>query len=78
MPNLEHYEGREQGFVKHSLLDKYLEEFAIKISSNWNEIIYIDAFAGPWGSKAEDLSDTSFCIALKRLKSGTEVARRQL
>ncbi len=37
---------------------------AIKISSNWNEIIYIDAFAGPWGSKAEDLSDTSFCIAL--------------
>ena len=73
MPDLQHYRGREQGFVKHALIEKYLETFAIKIGSAWNEIAYVDAFAGPWESVAEDLSDTSFCIALQRLKSGVKV-----
>lgn len=75
MPDLTDYEGREQGFVKHALIEKYLESFTIKIGSTWDEIVYLDAFAGPWGSKAADLSDTSFGIALKKLKSGAEVLR---
>lgn len=77
MPDLKFYEGREQGFVKHSLIEKYLERFAIKISRRWDEIVYIDAFAGPWKAQTEDLSDTSFGIALDCLKTGIEVAQER-
>lgn len=77
MPELENYEGREQGFVKHAIIEKYLETFAIKISSKWDNIVYIDAFAGPWENVAEDLSDTSFCIALKQLHSGITIAKER-
>lgn len=77
MPDLEHYKGREQGFVKHALIEKYLERFAIVISKNWDEIIYIDAFAGPWKHQSEDYSDTSFHVALKCLKTGKSVAEER-
>ncbi len=74
MPDLEHYKGgREQGYIKHALIEKYLERFTIKIGSKWDEIAFIDAFAGPWGAKSEDLSDTSFGIALHRLERGLKV-----
>lgn len=74
MPDLEHYKGgREQGYIKHALIEKYLERFTIKIGSKWDEIAFIDAFAGPWGAKSEDLSDTSFGIALDRLERGLKV-----
>ena len=72
MPDLTHYTGREQGYIKHALIEKYLERFVIKIGSGWDEIIYLDAFAGPWGAKSEDLSDTSFGIALNLLKRGCQ------
>lgn len=77
MPELDHYQGREQGFVKHAIIEKYLERFTIKIGHQWDQIIYLDAFAGPWENIAEDLSDTSFCIALKQLKSGVKVAHER-
>jgi three-Cys-motif partner protein len=77
MPDLHHYQGREQAFVKHALIEKYLTRFAIKISSKWDEIVLIDAFAGPWGAKSEDYQDTSFCIALKCLEEGTRVAQER-
>lgn len=71
MPNLEHYRGgREQGYIKHALIEKYLIPFTIKVGSKWDEIAFVDAFAGPWGAKTEDLSDTSFGIALERLEAG--------
>lgn len=77
MPDLEHYkDGREQGYIKHALIEKYLERFTIKIGKTWDEIAFVDAFAGPWGSKTEDLSDTSFGIALDRLESGLDVVRK--
>jgi len=60
MPDLDHYRGREQGYIKHALTEKYLVPFTIKIGSKWDEIIFLDAFAGPWGAKSENLSDTSF------------------
>ena len=76
MPDLTHYEGREQGYIKHTLIEKYLERFVFKIGSGWDEIIYLDAFAGPWGAKSENLSDTSFGIALDLLKRGCETVAR--
>lgn len=75
MPDIKHYEGREQGYIKHALIEKYLEPFTIKIGSIWDEIVFIDAFAGPWGAQSDDLSDTSFGIALTRLERGLKVLR---
>lgn len=76
MPELEHYRGREQGYIKHALIERYLQRFTIKIGSKWDEIIYLDAFAGPWGAKSDDLSDTSFGIALDQIKNGIEVLQK--
>lgn len=78
MPDLEHYKGREQGYIKHALIEKYLVPFTIKIGSRWDEIVFVDAFAGPWGSQAEDLSDTSFGIALRQLEAGLDQLRTML
>ena len=76
MPDLEHYRGREQGYIKHALIEKYLVPFTIKIGSKWDAIVFLDAFAGPWGAQSADLSDTSFAVALTRLEEGLEVLSR--
>ena len=59
-PELSQYENREQAWVKHWLLTKYLEELFFKVGRHWKRIVYIDAFAGPWGTSTTDFSDTSF------------------
>lgn len=62
------YEGREQAFVKHSFLDKYLPALIGKVcspQSRYSEFTYVDGFAGPWKSVAgATFEDTSFGIAL--------------
>lgn len=62
------YENREQAWVKHWLLEKYLERLVLKVGTRWKRFIYVDAFAGPWGSASDDLSDTSFSRSLAALK----------
>ena len=64
--DFEHYEGREQAFVKHTFLDKYLPALFGRLgSAGYNEIVYVDGFAGPWQSAAgETFDDTSFGIVL--------------
>ncbi|WP_370677096.1 three-Cys-motif partner protein TcmP [Pleomorphomonas sp. PLEO] len=64
---LELYKGREQAYVKHFLLGEYLEAWAYKIGSQWNEVAYIDGFSGPWQNAGEQFQDTSFGIALATL-----------
>jgi three-Cys-motif partner protein len=64
---LQHYAGREQAYVKHFLLSEYLETFAHKIASTFDEITYVDGFSGPWQSAGERYEDTSFGIALGAL-----------
>lgn len=66
------YLGREQAFIKHLLLEGYLEKLLYIIG--WNaselghsEVIYVDCFAGPWQESAEDLTDTSIGISLALL-----------
>ena len=71
------YEGREQTLVKHLILSKYLERFAIIIGFNWPSITYVDCFSGPWKSRSEELTDTSFSIALAELRKSREVHRAQ-
>lgn len=65
-----HYKGREQAFVKHTFLNKYLPALIGKVCSKYDEFVYVDGFAGPWKSAAgENFDDTSFGIALNHMTS---------
>lgn len=70
-PKIEHYQGREQSFIKHLFLQKYLENAAYKLFQGRSTVFnFVDAFAGPWrNSDSESLSDTSFALALSTLEN---------
>lgn len=70
-PNLEQYRDREQSFIKHQFLTKYLQAAAYKTlqghSSTFN---FVDAFAGPWRvSDDAKYSDASFDQAINTLEA---------
>ena len=59
------YGGREQTEAKHLILRTYLKALAMKLlEGGYSRLSYVDAFSGPWESRTEDFSDTSFKIAL--------------
>lgn len=66
--DLSHYQGREQAYVKHYLLEKYLPEWAYKVGTKWNSLAYIDGFAGPWGTTDPNYADSSFAVAVDTLR----------
>ena len=71
------YLGREQTFVKHEMLRKYLERFAHIVGFHWPSITYIDGFSGPWNERTDDFRDSSFAIAVDELKTArTHLADR--
>jgi three-Cys-motif partner protein len=67
--SLADYTDREQAYVKHVLLDSYLERLVHKVASRYDHVAYVDGFAGPWQSANERFEDTSFGIALNALRS---------
>ncbi|MEQ1760903.1 MAG: three-Cys-motif partner protein TcmP [Vicinamibacterales bacterium] len=69
------YIGREQTLVKHRVLRTYLSRFAPIVLSRWDSITYVDCFSGPWKAQTEDLSDTSFAIAVEELRKARAVQR---
>lgn len=62
------YAGREQTYVKHFVLEKYLERVAYNICSFQRNFTYVDGFSGPWKSANESYEDTSFSIAINQLR----------
>ncbi len=64
----ESYEGREQAYIKHTLLEKYLERLFMILGKNEDTICYVDCFAGPWQEDGDDLQDTSIAISLNTMK----------
>src|SRR6478752_2860436 len=68
MVSLDNYKGREQSYVKHVLLEQYLEALIHKTASAYQHVVYVDGFAGPWQNSSEQFDDTSFGIALKALR----------
>lgn len=78
----EQYEGREQAFIKHELLQAYLEKLFLIIGMSSSkigvrEICYVDCFAGPWSAGSENLTDTSIGVSLRILdKCRKEIAKR--
>lgn len=63
------YVGREQTYVKHFFLERYLERVAYNIYSFQSDFVYVDGFSGPWKSAAESYKDTSFSLALDQLRA---------
>lgn len=61
------YSGREQTRAKHFILKHYLEALAFKVLT-FSDITYVDGFSGPWESKTENFSDSSFMIAIQVLQ----------
>ena len=74
MPRIDpaNYRGREHAYVKHYLLEKYLSRWGYKIGSKWDTLVFIDGFAGPWGSNDKEFNDASFGIAIKALREAVE------
>jgi len=71
------YLDREQSKVKHDILRRYLESFTHIVGSQWPSVTYIDGFSGPWNARTDDLSDTSFAIAIKELQKARETHREK-
>jgi three-Cys-motif partner protein len=61
------YSGREQTKAKHFILRSYLQALAFKVLT-FSDITYVDGFSGPWETKTEDFSDSSFMIAISVLR----------
>ena len=70
------YAGRQQAYVKHVFLERYLEGLIFKTASRYPHIVYVDGFAGPWQSANEDFADTSFGIALHALRRAKETWKK--
>jgi three-Cys-motif partner protein len=66
------YAGREQTLVKHFILQKYLERFALIIGFRWQTITYVDCFSGPWNARSQNFEDSSFFIALTELRKARD------
>ena len=66
----ESYKTREQAFVKHYVLEHYLERLAFKIgmSGAGYTLNYVDGFSGPWNQSDKQLLDTSPFIAIEKLR----------
>ena len=61
------YSGREQTQAKHFILRHYLQALAFKVLT-FKEITFVDGFSGPWNTRTDDFSDSSFMIAISVLK----------
>ena len=64
----EHYRGREQTYLKHFFLERYLERVAYKVGSFATEFVYVDGFSGPWRTEDPGFEDSSFIIAINKLR----------
>jgi three-Cys-motif partner protein len=64
------YSEREQTRTKHFLLKSYLQILVYKLfHGGQKSITYVDGFSGPWKSRTENFSDSSFMIAINVLKA---------
>ncbi len=62
-----YYKGKEQTYLKHFFLERYLEAVAFHIGYAHREFVFVDCFSGPWHATDEALADTSIRIALDKL-----------
>jgi three-Cys-motif partner protein len=79
MVQADDYEGREAAYVKHFVLEHYLEQLAFKVGRfrPGTTLNYIDGFSGPWQQATEQLRDTSPHIALTKLRAARVALGKQ-
>ena len=66
MPNA--YIGREQAYVKHTILKTYLQRLFMIVGQGKESVInYVDCFSGPWKEGDERLIDTSIGVSLEQM-----------
>ena len=70
-PDLANYIGREQAYVKHHFLARYVERLVFKVASH-RDVVYVDGFSGPWKDQGQSFEDTSFGIALETLRGAKQ------
>ncbi len=70
--NPEDYKGKEQTYIKHTLLNNYLYRLFMIIGQYEDSISYVDCFAGPWQEDSDDLRATSIAISLNIMKKCQE------
>jgi three-Cys-motif partner protein len=68
LKDVSYYLNREQTYLKHFFLEKYLERVAYVIGWSHPGFVYVDGFSGPWRSTDERFEDTSFIIAIQQLR----------
>ena len=81
MKPIAYYQGREQTYIKHLFLERYLETVAYHIGYSNSEFYFVDCFSGPWRASDEELGDTSVRIALEilnRVLQGLSAQRRRV
>ncbi|MBL7714447.1 MAG: three-Cys-motif partner protein TcmP [Bdellovibrionales bacterium] len=69
----EEYRGREQTYIKHRVLNQYIQSWAQKLASVARQfgrvrIWYVDCFSGPWESGLTNHEDTSIHIGLNAIQ----------
>lgn len=68
--DLDKYLGREQSYIKHLFLTRYLQAASYKTLQGRSQTFnFVDAFAGPWRVSDENYSDASFDQALRTLEA---------
>src|ERR1700685_3597174 len=65
------YSGREQTQAKHFILRSYLQALAFKVLT-FSDITFVDGFSGPWETKTDNFSDSSFMIAMDVLRDAQQ------
>lgn len=71
------YIGREQAFIKHTILKTYLERLFMIIGQSELTINYVDCFAGPWSDENEELRDTSIGISINQMKKCVATLKKE-
>jgi three-Cys-motif partner protein len=70
------YHGREQTYLKHRVLEEYLNAWGHMLGSVARNrpvrLWYVDCFAGPWQAVDEALGDTSISIGLQALEKASK------
>jgi len=71
------YKGREHSFIKHRLLEAYIQRLFMIIGQYESRICFVDCFAGPWKAESDNLKDTSIAISLNIMKECYESLKKQ-
>ena len=62
------YLGKEQAYVKHTILRTYLQRLFMIVGRSKETVInYVDCFAGPWKEEDDNFSDTSIGVSLEQM-----------